>query len=143
MIPDPETTAELAEHTGPLAEPPHPDVAALWEIMPGLYLPDGSAIYGPHSLAERNDTYEVAEYSPGWVLIGDDGGGAGYLMRALTAGAPPPDGVPRPGEVYLLDLGALCPDVAAEGDLVTTDLVAWATGQHDDRHRPGEPRTDP
>lgn len=130
VIPDPETTAELVEHTGALAIAPHPAVAALWEITPGLYLPDGSAIYGPHSLTERNDTYEVAEYSPGWVLIGDDGGGSGYLMRSVGAGSGEgmPDGGPRRGEVYLLDLGALCPDIAAEGELITTDLVAWLTG---------------
>ncbi|WP_147916819.1 hypothetical protein [Ruania zhangjianzhongii] len=74
VLPDQEATAELAEHVGQLAEAPHPAVAALWAITPGLYLADGSAIYGPHALAERNDTYEVAEYSPGWVLIGDAAG---------------------------------------------------------------------
>ena len=130
VIPDPETTTELAEHSGPLAAAPHPALAALWELTPGLYLPDGSAIYGPHSLAERNETYEVAEYSPGWALIGDDGGGRGYLMRAVgtAPGSGAPDGDPPRGEVYLLDLGAPCPDIAAEGELVTTDLVAWLTG---------------
>lgn len=130
VIRDPETTAELAEHSGPLATAPHPAMATLWEITPGLYLADGSAIYGPHSLAERNDTYEVAEYSPGWVLIGDDGGGSGYLMRRVgtESGTETHDGDARRGEVYLLDLGALCPDIAAEGELITRDLVAWLTG---------------
>jgi hypothetical protein len=82
------------------------------------------AIYGPHSLAERNTTYEVAEYAPGWVLIGDDGGGHGLLMRA-SGPAFAPATARQAAEVYRLELGALCPDVATKGEFVTDDLIGW------------------
>lgn len=75
LDPDPVATAELAEVSEPLAPPPNVTMARLWRRTPGLYLLDGTAIYGPHSIRERNETYEAAEYCPEWVLIGDDGGG--------------------------------------------------------------------
>ncbi|MFL1382392.1 DUF4303 domain-containing protein [Nocardiopsis protaetiae] len=116
--------AELAAHRGGLSAAPNPSVAEVWRTTPGLYLPDGTAVYGPHSLAERNTTFEVAAYAPGWVLVGDDGGGRGLLMRA-----PGPDFDPAAGresaQVLLLDLGALCPGVAEEGEFLTDDLVGW------------------
>ncbi|KAB8162017.1 DUF4303 domain-containing protein [Streptomyces sp. 3MP-14] len=125
---DPVAAAERAAHTGPLAPPPNPTVAELWRLTPGWYLPDGTALYGPHSLAERNATYEVARYAPGWALVGDDGGGDGLLMRA-----PGPAFAPATGrasaEVFRLGLGALAPDVADEGTFVTDDLIGWATGR--------------
>lgn len=122
LEPDPETTAELEESTESLAPAPNASVAELWRMTPGLYLLDGTAIYGPHSIAERNATYEVEEYSPSWVLIGDDGGGAGYLMRRQGTAAG------RDNEVYRLDLGALSDDVEAEGEYVTDDLCSWLAG---------------
>ncbi|RIQ14405.1 hypothetical protein [Jiangella rhizosphaerae] len=101
-------------------------MAELWRMTPGLYLANGTAIYGPHSICERNTTYEVEEYSPGWVLIGDDGGGAGYLMRRQgTVGG-------RDGEVYRLDLGALSDDVKADGEYVTDDLCRWLAASGSD-----------
>jgi hypothetical protein len=124
LNPDPETTAELAASTEPLAAAPNSAVADLWRMTPGLYLPDGTAIYGPHSIAERNETYEVAEYAPGWVLIGDDGGGLGYLMRAAAG----PARGREAAEVYRLDLGALSEDVEADGEFVTDDLCGWLAG---------------
>lgn len=73
---------ERTTHVGPLAAAPNPTIAGLWRMTPGLYLNDGTAIYGPHSIAERNETYE---YVPGWVLIGDDGGGrAGVPDARIT-----------------------------------------------------------
>ncbi|MET7640747.1 DUF4303 domain-containing protein [Streptomyces sp. NPDC005438] len=123
--PDPLAAAELAAHRGGLSEAPNPTVAELWRLTPGLYGPDGLALYGPHSLAERGTTHEVAHYAPGWALVGDDGGGGGLLMRA-----PGPDFAPALGrtsaEVYRLDLGALTEDVPGEGEFVTDDLIGWA-----------------
>lgn len=116
--------AELAAHRGALAPAPNPSVAELWRATPGLHLPDGTAVYGPHSLAERNTTFEVAHYAPGWVLVGDDGGGRGLLMRASGPGFDPAAGR-ESAEVVLLDLGALCPGVAGEGEFLTDDLVGW------------------
>ena len=32
-------------------------------------------LYGQSDLPERNETYEIQTYLPGWVAIGDDGSG--------------------------------------------------------------------
>ena len=38
-------------------------------------------LYGQSDLPERNETFEIHTYLPGWVAIGDDGGGTAILMR--------------------------------------------------------------
>ncbi|MEU0492796.1 DUF4303 domain-containing protein [Nocardiopsis sp. NPDC006139] len=116
--------AELAGHRGGLAPAPNPSVADLWRTTPGLHLADGTAVYGPHTLAERNAAFEVARHAPGWVLVGDDGGGRGLLMREAGPDFDPATGR-ESAEVVLLDLGALCPGVADEGEFLTDDLVGW------------------
>lgn len=114
------------------AAPPNRVVAELWRQSPGLTLDDGTTMYAPDEIAERNTTFQVAVYAPGWVLIGDDSGGRGYLMRHG-----PPEFNPATGrtgaEVFILDLGALTPDIAAEAEFVTDDLIGWLAGrqQHD------------
>lgn len=77
-------------------EPPTPALAELWRITPGLLLDDGTRIYGPDEIAERNETFQVAEYSPGWALVGDDSGGTGYLVRHVGAGFDPATDGPGP-----------------------------------------------
>lgn len=42
---------------------------------------DAVLLYGKEDIEERNATYEVQLYMPGWVAIGDDSGGAALLMR--------------------------------------------------------------
>lgn len=124
---DPVTTAELAGHRGPVARAPNPTIVDLWQITPGLYLHDdhGTAIHGPHQLAERNETYEVAEYAPGWVQVGQDGAGKALFMREIGTGFDPANA--RAGaEVFRLSPGELCPDLATEGEYVTDDLIGWA-----------------
>ncbi len=38
-------------------------------------------LYGQDYIEERNATYELEEYMPGWFTFGDDGGGRAMLMR--------------------------------------------------------------
>ncbi|MGW0432666.1 hypothetical protein ACWDV4_08985 [Micromonospora sp. NPDC003197] len=92
-------------------------MARLWRSTPGVLLPNGVLIYGPQTITERNQTYEVARYAPHWVLIGDDSGGGGLFMRR--------HGRDR-ASVHHLDLGAIEPDImgAASGK-VTDDLLGW------------------
>lgn len=107
-------------------------LAELWRTCPGgLLLDDGTTVYGPDDLAERNETFEVAEYAPGWVLVGDDGGGSGYLMRQPGPRHDPAEGRAT-AEVFRLGLGALTEDVAAAGEFVTDDLVGWLAARQQD-----------
>lgn len=38
-------------------------------------------LYGRDSIEERNETYKVQLYMPGWVTIGDDSGGQAILLK--------------------------------------------------------------
>lgn len=57
---------------------------------------DTVLLYGVQDIEERNATYEVQSYLPGWFSIGDDSGGRAFLMRL--------DSTPV---VYRCDYGAL------------------------------------
>ncbi|GAA1245919.1 hypothetical protein GCM10009665_40960 [Kitasatospora nipponensis] len=128
-------TGRVARAAG-LGDGPTPELARLWRSTPGVLLPDGVLVYGPLDILERNETYEVAEYQPQWVLIGDDSGGQGLFMRrASPSGSRPEDGTgtgSRPGDgdrtsVYRLDLGAGDSDIdrPGVGEWVTDDLLGW------------------
>ncbi|MDT0268945.1 hypothetical protein RM844_21915 [Streptomyces sp. DSM 44915] len=99
-----------------LREGPNPTVARLWRATPGVLRPDGRHLYGPHTIQERNATFEVPRYAPHWVLVGDDSGGGGYLMRR--------HGRDRTA-VHRVDLGALGADPGTEGEWLTDDLLGW------------------
>ncbi|MEU7590907.1 hypothetical protein AB0A95_32010 [Micromonospora sp. NPDC049230] len=76
---------------------------ALLDVWTGARPVDAAAdvsLYGPDEIAERNLTYEISDYAPGLLLIGDDGGGAG-LFVARNDPAP---------EVVLIGLGAVGSD---------------------------------
>ncbi len=64
----------------------------------GLMLESGMSIYSTIDLVERNDTFEVQEYAPGFIAIGDDSGGMCILIRVST------------GEVFSVDQGSMDPD---------------------------------
>lgn len=38
-------------------------------------------LYGVNHIEERNQTFEVQKYMPGWIAIGDNGGGQAILMK--------------------------------------------------------------
>ena len=46
----------------------------------GCLLNSGLNIYSLEDLHERNETYEISECAPGFLLIGDDSGGTGFLL---------------------------------------------------------------
>jgi hypothetical protein len=76
---------------------------ALLDVWTGVRPVDAAgdvSLYGPDEIAERNLTYEVRQYVPDLLLIGDDGGG-----RGLFVGTNEPD-----PEVTLIGLGALGSD---------------------------------
>ncbi|WP_449349038.1 SMI1/KNR4 family protein [Streptomyces shaanxiensis] len=84
----------------------------LWSVRNGLLTESGVAVYSTADIGERNATYEVARYAPGFLLVGDDSGGRGFLLRA---------GDPDPA-VFSSGLGDLEP---ADFDVVSTDFASW------------------
>jgi hypothetical protein len=50
----------------------------------GLSMPEGFVLYSTEDIVERNATYEVAQYAPSHIAIGDDSGGRMVLMRAAA-----------------------------------------------------------
>ncbi|MER5354291.1 hypothetical protein ABT093_28660 [Kitasatospora sp. NPDC002551] len=99
-----------------LREGPNPAVARLWRTTPGVRLPDGGGLHGPHTFRARNDAWEVRTHAPHWVLVGEDGGGAGLFMRR--------HGRDR-SSLYRLAPGLLRGDVADHGELLDADLFDW------------------
>jgi streptogramin lyase len=70
------------------------------------------AIYSCEALGERNATYEVGVYAPGFVTFGDDGGGCALMLR----------GGPGASPVYLVDHGSMSPECMEE---LAPSFAAW------------------
>ncbi|RZK30600.1 MAG: SMI1/KNR4 family protein [Hymenobacter sp.] len=88
-------------------------VIMLWQESDGASFPEtGVVMYSTADIAERNATYEVVEYAPDLILIGDDSGGNGLFMRATAEST----------EVLKIGLGAVG---SAEGIVLATSLIAW------------------
>ena len=75
----------------------HPSILAFVEQQDGVPRADGLLLYGREDLAERNTTFEVANYVPGYLLVGDDSGGRGVLVSCAQPAHP----------VHICGLGAL------------------------------------
>lgn len=74
--------------------------------------PEGSVVlYSTDDLAERNETFEVQAYAPGFLAIGDDGGGRSLLI-ALDGST----------SVFIVDQGSMDPDDFEE---VAPDFTDW------------------
>ena len=56
----------------------------IWLHSNGLAMPAGFVLYGTADIAERNATFEVAQYAPDHLAIGDDSGGRMILTRATA-----------------------------------------------------------
>src|SRR3954468_9989009 len=84
----PATEAEIA-HAEELIGCTFPkDYKDLLACSDGLFVGGAYSLnlYSTNYLQERNQTYEVAEYAPpGWVLIGDDGGGNGIFLDCSSS----------------------------------------------------------
>lgn len=87
-------------------------LAALYELTDGITTDDGITVYAVAQLAERNLAYEVESEARGYVLIGDDSGAEGFLLRADDPDSP----------VYSAELDALDPEDFEE---VADDFDAW------------------
>ncbi|MBT0567593.1 SMI1/KNR4 family protein [Williamsia sp. CHRR-6] len=82
---------------------------ALYGQTDGFMMPSGVNVYGVSDIIERNTTFELHIYSPGYILIGDDSGGRGFLLNQDEGDS----------SVYSSDLADLDPsDFEVEADSV-------------------------
>ncbi|PKH51589.1 hypothetical protein CXF68_13245 [Tenacibaculum sp. Bg11-29] len=73
------------------------DMLSFWNTYEHILFDSGISIYGFELAKERNLQYEISNYLPSFVLIGDDGSGQGIFINKA-------DGELK---VYYLDLGAI------------------------------------
>ncbi|MEV6930228.1 hypothetical protein AB0M46_37895 [Dactylosporangium sp. NPDC051485] len=92
-----------------------PDV--LRDVYEGRIATGEPFIYPLDGIVERNATFEISEYGPDLVLIGDDGGGRGFF---IVRGDPDPD-----PDLLAIDLGAVGSD---EGEVLGRLSVLLARG---------------
>ena len=77
-------------------------------------------LYGPESIIERNETFEVKAYAPGYLAIGDDSGGRSFLIFLAADNGP----------VYSSDQGDMDP---AGFEVVASCLETWLGDSSSDR----------
>ncbi|MCH1925347.1 SMI1/KNR4 family protein [Shewanella sp. C32] len=73
---------------------------------------DDILLYNASNVIERNHCYETKTYAPGFINIGDDGGGMAFIL-SLTAADP---------MVYRVDHGSMDPQYA---ELVAHSFSQW------------------
>lgn len=78
----------------------------------GFGLKNGVLIYSSGELIERNETFEVAKYAPGFIAIGDDSGGRAILVAFQ-----------KPG-VFMVDHGSMDP---ADMEQIADSISDWVT----------------
>ncbi|MEM8995103.1 MAG: hypothetical protein AAGF23_09980 [Acidobacteriota bacterium] len=91
-----------------------PDLFALLGLSDGLHAHGELNLYDADSIPERNDTYGIVETAPGWLMIGDNGGGRFFVLEPAAGGS---------RRVHAMDTGALFAD---DAELVAESLAAWA-----------------
>ncbi|MFJ9693991.1 SMI1/KNR4 family protein [Kitasatospora sp. NPDC101183] len=106
------TSADVARARAEIALGLPAPLVALWKVTDGLMTDAGVTVYSAGCIGERNASYEVEQYAPGFILIGDDSGGRGFLVRA-----------DRPGSaVFSSDLGDLGPE---DFEVESADFASW------------------
>ena len=73
-------------------------ITGFWSSCDGAMIEDLVKIYSTDEIAERQQTYEIEDYFPGYLLIGDDSGGRLILVDRSAI-----------ERFYLLDSG--CPSI--------------------------------
>jgi len=73
-------------------------------------------LYLLEDLVERNECYETKEYAPGYINIGNDGGGMAFIIK-LDESNP---------AVYAVDHGSMDPE---ESQLVCRGFREWWTSE--------------
>lgn len=77
----PATAEQVKQAEAELGSALPPSYAALLAQTDGLSCDGRLVLLATQGIASRNADYEVAEYLPGYVMIGDDSGGVAIVMR--------------------------------------------------------------
>ena len=86
--------------------------AKLLSLINGFLLENGLLIYSTYDAPERNETFEVKKYAPGYFAIGDDSGGRAVVIVLNNEECP----------VYLVDQGSMAPD---DMEKLNSSLESW------------------
>ncbi|WP_425248057.1 SMI1/KNR4 family protein [Streptomyces sp. NEAU-NA10] len=106
------TSADVARARAEIALHLPAPLVALWKVTDGLMTDAGVTVYSAGCIGERNTTYEVARYAPGFLLVGDNSGGRGFLLRADGPGS----------AVFSSDLGDLGHE---DFEVESVDFASW------------------
>lgn len=106
----PASTDAIAALVGQLPTELPEEFVSLLTLADGI-VADHFVLYSCADLPERNATFEVAEYAPDFVIVGDDGGGSAIVMR----------GGPGPSPVFIV----------GHGTMQLADMVRLADGLAD------------
>ncbi|PSU87753.1 SMI1/KNR4 family protein [Photobacterium kishitanii] len=69
-------------------------------------------LYSSDDLIERNECFETKEYTPGWVTIGDNGGGIAIMLKFNEVNPP----------VYAVDHGSMDTE---DFELIDKSFKTW------------------
>ncbi|MDO6527290.1 SMI1/KNR4 family protein [Motilimonas sp. 1_MG-2023] len=69
-------------------------------------------LYLPEDLIERNECYETKEYAPGYISIGDNGGGMAFILSLNE----------NDSNVYAVGRGSMVPSLK---ELVSSSFQKW------------------
>lgn len=112
-------SADVARARAEIAVSLPAPLVALWKVTDGLMTDAGVTVYSARCIGERNTTYEVAQYAPGYILIGDNSGGRGFLLQADEPNS----------TVFASDLGDLGPD---DFEVEAVDFMSWIASLRSD-----------
>jgi len=84
----------------------------LLQYSNGLFINDLIKIYSTEEIAERNRTFEVEQYLPGFIMIGDDSGGSGIFLNTKDV----------PSLVYKIGHGSLA---VSDAIILAQSLTDW------------------
>ncbi|WP_240233546.1 SMI1/KNR4 family protein [Devosia lacusdianchii] len=79
---EPASPDDIASHQAEASYRLPSDYEAFLRVSNGLYTDGRLALLELEAIYGRNADYEVQEYLPGYVMIGDDSGGTALVMKA-------------------------------------------------------------
>jgi SMI1 / KNR4 family (SUKH-1) len=111
-IQDTATDQQIAEAENDLEIKFPEEYRLLLSCSNGLLANDLVNLYSTDEIAERNSTFEIGKYLPGYLMIGDDCGGSGIFLDAGS----------NPSPVYLMGHGSLS---LSDAVVLAPSLTDW------------------